>query len=131
MPRSSLLTVMCAGYFLVLLDVTVVNVALPAIGNALDAGPAGLLLAGGAIGDVHGHRRVILTGAGGVRPGLASGVNNTARQAGGAVGIAIFGAVAGRASNARTFLSGLHLSGVASALLFLVAALSTVLMCSN
>lgn len=65
------------------------------------------------------------------RPGFASGVNNTARQAGGAVGAAIFGAVAGSASNARTFLSGLHLSGMASALLFLVAGLSTVLMCSN
>jgi DHA2 family methylenomycin A resistance protein-like MFS transporter len=33
--------------------------------------------------------------AAGARPGLASGVDNTARQAGGAVGIAAFGAVAG------------------------------------
>ncbi len=70
-------------------------------------------------------------GSAGGRPGLASGVNNTARQAGGAVGIAIFGAVAGSASNARAFLSGMHLSGLASALLFLVAGLSTVLMRSN
>jgi DHA2 family methylenomycin A resistance protein-like MFS transporter len=70
-------------------------------------------------------------GSAGVRAGLASGVNNTARQAGGAVGIAIFGAVAGSASNARAFLSGMHATGLASALLFLVAGLSTVLMCSN
>jgi DHA2 family methylenomycin A resistance protein-like MFS transporter len=69
--------------------------------------------------------------AAGDRPGLASGVNNTARQAGGAVGIAAFGAVAGSASNARVFVSGLHLSGVVAAALFLVAGLSTVLMRSN
>ena len=76
MIRSPLLVVMCVGYFLVLLDVTVVNVALPAIGTALDTGPAGLqwvvdgyalalaglLLLGGTIGDVYGHKRVVLTG---------------------------------------------------------------------
>ncbi|MBB4908972.1 hypothetical protein [Actinophytocola algeriensis] len=70
MVRSPLLVVMCAGYFLVLLDVTVVNVALPDIGGALASGPAGLqwvvdgyaiaiaglLLVGGTVGDVHGHR---------------------------------------------------------------------------
>jgi DHA2 family methylenomycin A resistance protein-like MFS transporter len=70
-------------------------------------------------------------GAAGSRSGLASGVNNTARQAGGAVGIAAFGAVAGSASNARLFVSGLHLSGLVAAALFLVAGLSTVLMRSN
>jgi hypothetical protein len=32
-PRRALLVVMCAGYFLVLLDVTIVNVALPSIGS--------------------------------------------------------------------------------------------------
>src|SRR5262245_47334540 len=42
MIRSPLLVVMCVGYFLVLLDVTVVNVALPDIGGTLDPGPAGL-----------------------------------------------------------------------------------------
>jgi DHA2 family methylenomycin A resistance protein-like MFS transporter len=65
------------------------------------------------------------------RSGLASAVNNTARQAGGAVGIAAFGAVAGSASNARAFVSGIHLSGLVSVALFLVAALSTVFMRSN
>jgi DHA2 family methylenomycin A resistance protein-like MFS transporter len=67
---------LCAGYFLVLLDVTVVNVALPSIGAGLHAtGPglawvvdaysvplAALLLASGAIGDSLGHRRVVVAG---------------------------------------------------------------------
>ncbi|MFL6121508.1 MFS transporter [Actinophytocola sp.] len=84
MIRSPLLIVMCVGYFLVLLDVTVVNVALPAIGGTLDTGPAGLqwvvdgyalalaglLLVGGTVGDVYGHKQVVLTGL--VVFGLAS-----------------------------------------------------------
>ncbi|MQY30643.1 Multidrug resistance protein Stp [Nocardia sp. RB56] len=67
---------MCAGMFLVLLDVTIVNVALPGIAHGLHAGVAtlqwvvdgyvvaiaGLLLAGGTIGDRIGHRRVLVTG---------------------------------------------------------------------
>lgn len=67
---------MCAGMFLVQLDVTVVNVALPAIGADLHGGLAAqqwvvdgysvvlaaLLLTGGALGDVFGHRRVVLAG---------------------------------------------------------------------
>jgi DHA2 family methylenomycin A resistance protein-like MFS transporter len=70
------LLVMCVGYFLVLLDVTIVNVALPTIGRRLGAGVselqwvvdgyalalAGLMLTGGTIGDLHGHRRVVLSG---------------------------------------------------------------------
>ena len=71
-----LLVVMCAGYFLVLLDVTIVNVALPSIGSGLGADVsalqwvvggyaialASLMLAGGTIGDLHGHRRIVLAG---------------------------------------------------------------------
>jgi len=67
---------MCAGMFLVQLDVTVVNVALPAIGADLHGGLeaqqwvvdgyaivlAALLLIGGALGDVFGHRRIVLAG---------------------------------------------------------------------
>jgi MFS transporter, DHA2 family, methylenomycin A resistance protein len=67
---------MCAGYFLVLLDVTIVNVALPSIRTGLDAGVAGLqwvvdgyavalaalMLAAGTAGDIYGHRRVVLAG---------------------------------------------------------------------
>jgi MFS transporter, DHA2 family, methylenomycin A resistance protein len=74
--RSALLVTLCAGMFLVQLDVTVVNVALPAIGAGLGAGLAALqwvvdgysvvlaafLLTGGALGDVFGHRRVVLAG---------------------------------------------------------------------
>jgi DHA2 family methylenomycin A resistance protein-like MFS transporter len=74
--RNLLLPVLCVGYFLVLLDVTIVNVALPRIGHDLHTGVDGqqwvvdgyavvlaaLLLVGGTVGDVHGHRRVVLTG---------------------------------------------------------------------
>jgi DHA2 family methylenomycin A resistance protein-like MFS transporter len=74
--NMALTLALCAGYFLVLLDVTVVNVALPSIGAGLHAsGPglawvvdaysvplASLLLASGAIGDSLGHRRVVVTG---------------------------------------------------------------------
>lgn len=59
------------------------------------------------------------------RAGLASGVNNTARQAGGAIGIAAFGAVAGTATNSDRFVVGLHTTGVATAGLFLVASIAT------
>jgi MFS transporter, DHA2 family, methylenomycin A resistance protein len=82
--RNALTLALCGGYFLVLLDVTVVNVALPSIGTGLAATPAGLawivdaytvplaalLLASGAIGDRLGHRRVVLGGFVGF--GLAS-----------------------------------------------------------
>ena len=68
--------VMCAGLFLVQLDVTIVNVALPSIRADLRPSAAGLqwvvdgyalalaslMLAGGTIGDLHGHRRVVLSG---------------------------------------------------------------------
>ncbi|MGW4526321.1 MFS transporter [Amycolatopsis sp. NPDC004378] len=71
-----LLLTMCAGMFLVQLDVTVVNVALPAIGTDLGADLTALqwvvdgyavvlaafLLTGGALGDLLGHRRVVVTG---------------------------------------------------------------------
>lgn len=70
------LVVMCAGYFLVLLDVTIVNVALPSIGTGLHApvstlqwvvdayalALASLMLPSGTVGDRFGHRRVVLAG---------------------------------------------------------------------
>jgi DHA2 family methylenomycin A resistance protein-like MFS transporter len=70
------LVVMCVGYFLVLLDVTIVNVALPQIGAGLDASVSGLqwvvdgyaialaslMLGAGMVGDVRGHKRVVLWG---------------------------------------------------------------------
>src|SRR5579859_3239929 len=72
------LVVMCAGYFLVLLDVTIVNVALPRIGSGLHAGVsslqwvvdgyaialAAIMLAAGTLGDLHGHKRIVLAGLG-------------------------------------------------------------------
>lgn len=75
---GAVLAVMCAGMFLVQLDVTVVNVALPHIGAGLRTGLAGLqwvvdaytivlaafLMAGGAAADRFGHRGVVLTGLG-------------------------------------------------------------------
>jgi DHA2 family methylenomycin A resistance protein-like MFS transporter len=70
------LAAMCVGYFLVLLDVTIVNVALPHIRAGLDTSVAGLqwvvdgyaialastMLAAGTIGDIRGHRRIVLAG---------------------------------------------------------------------
>ena len=70
------LAVICVGYFLVILDVTVVNVALPSIGRQLHGGVsglqwvvdaytlsfAGLLLAGGALAQRAGGRRVFAAG---------------------------------------------------------------------
>ena len=58
------------------------------------------------------------------RAGLASGVNNTARQTGGAFGIAIFGAIAGSAANAGDFTSGMHVAGLLAAALFVLTALA-------
>jgi MFS transporter, DHA2 family, methylenomycin A resistance protein len=71
-----LLALLCVGIFLVQLDVTVVNVALPSIRTGLETNLtgqqwvvaaymitlAGLLLACGALGDRIGHRRVVLAG---------------------------------------------------------------------
>lgn len=90
--RRAALAVVCAGMFLVLLDVTIVNVTLPGIGRALGTGLAGmqgvvdgyavaiagLLLGGGALGDRLGHRRMlvaglVLFGAASLACGLASG----------------------------------------------------------
>lgn len=74
--RGLVLLVMCVGMFLVQLDVTVVNVALPAIGIELRADLPGLqwvvdayailltafLLAGGVAGDRYGHKQVVTAG---------------------------------------------------------------------
>jgi DHA2 family methylenomycin A resistance protein-like MFS transporter len=70
------LIAVCTGYFMVILDVTIVNVAAPAIGRDLSISLtdlqwivdgytiafAGLLLLGGALGDRLGHRRVFCLG---------------------------------------------------------------------
>src|SRR3954467_13017908 len=72
------LIVLSVAQFMVILDVTVVNVALPSIGRALDFNQAdlqwvvtayvlftgGLLLLGGRAADLLGRRRVLLAGLG-------------------------------------------------------------------
>jgi MFS transporter, DHA2 family, methylenomycin A resistance protein len=76
MLETMLLALLCVGIFLVQLDVTVVNVALPAIRTGLQTSAAGqqwvvsgymivlagLLLVCGALGDRIGHRRIVLAG---------------------------------------------------------------------
>lgn len=77
-PRRTLtLALLSLLQFLIAIDVTVVNVALPAIGARFDAGPAalswvvtgytlvggGLLLLGGRLTDLLGRRRMFLLGA--------------------------------------------------------------------
>lgn len=68
----------CLGYFLVVLDISVVNVALPSIADALDLGASGLqwvvnayavtfagfLLLGGRAADLFGRKRIYLGGLG-------------------------------------------------------------------
>ncbi|MFI7272397.1 MFS transporter [Streptomyces sp. NPDC049879] len=74
--RTAPLIALSLGYFLVMLDVTVVNVAVPDIRRSLAADAsalqwivdgystvfAGLLLLGGSLGDRLGHRKVFLAG---------------------------------------------------------------------
>ncbi|MGW2932286.1 MFS transporter [Streptomyces sp. NPDC001156] len=70
------LLAVCAGYFMVILDVTIINVAVPVVGRELSASLtgiqwitdgytmvfAGLLMTGGALGDRLGNRRVFCSG---------------------------------------------------------------------
>lgn len=79
-PRSAWtpLAILVVAQFMVVLDITIVNVALPSIGTALDFRPAdlqwvvtayvlcsgGLLLVGGRIADVAGRRATFLSGLG-------------------------------------------------------------------
>lgn len=74
--RRAVLALMCVGMFVVQLDVTVVNVALPSIGTDFGLATSALqwvvsgysvafaafLLVAGSAGDVYGHRRVLLVG---------------------------------------------------------------------
>ncbi|WP_432177141.1 MFS transporter [Streptomyces sp. Tue6028] len=70
------LLAVCAGYFMVILDVTIINVAVPVVGRELSASLtgiqwitdgytlvfAGFLMTGGALGDRLGNRRVFCAG---------------------------------------------------------------------
>lgn len=117
--RGGVLAVMCVGMFLVQLDVTVVNVALPDIRAGLGTGLAGqqwvvdayavvlasLLLVGGTVGDRYGHKRVVLTGMG------------------------LFGAASlacGVAPNVATLVAGRAVQGLGAALLLLPGTLAVI-----
>src|SRR5437879_8195667 len=72
------LMVLCLGSFMIVLDTTIVNVALPSIRadlgftetslawvvNAYMLFFGGFLLLGGRLGDLYGHRRLFLIGIG-------------------------------------------------------------------
>jgi EmrB/QacA subfamily drug resistance transporter len=72
----TVLALLVVAQFMVILDITIVNVALPSIGRALDVGAAdlpwvvttyvlcsgGLLLVGGRLADLVGRRRTFLAG---------------------------------------------------------------------
>ena len=74
--KTTILLICCMSLFIAGLDVTAVNVALPSIGDELDAGVSGLqwtvdaytvvlaslLMFSGSIGDRFGRRRVFITG---------------------------------------------------------------------
>ena len=70
------LAILCLGFFMILLDTTIVNIALPAITTSLSATLdqvlwivnaytltyAGLLITGGRIGDLYGPKRLFMIG---------------------------------------------------------------------
>ncbi len=104
------LTVLCLAQFMVILDITVVNVALPSIGTdlSLPAAPltwvvtaytlcfGGLLLLGGRLADAYGPRRSFL------------------------VGLAVFtlaSAASGLAQDGATLIAGRAVQGLGAALL--------------
>src|SRR5438876_10959591 len=74
--RWKSLAVVCAAFFMTILDVSIVNVALPSIGTSLRFSPAtlqwvitayaitygGFLLLAGRLADLYGRRRVFMIG---------------------------------------------------------------------
>jgi EmrB/QacA subfamily drug resistance transporter len=86
------LIVLCMGVLMIVLDTTIVNVALPSIKTDLKFGDTalawvvnaymltygGFLLLGGRLGDLYGHRRLFLIGIGGFTlASLACGLSTT------------------------------------------------------
>jgi DHA2 family methylenomycin A resistance protein-like MFS transporter len=59
------------------------------------------------------------------RSGLAAGVNNTARQAGGALGTVVYGAIAGDPADPGRFVAGMHTAGLVGAGVWLAALVVT------
>jgi sugar phosphate permease len=91
------------GFFMVTLDAVIVNVALPDMRRELAGGIRALLL------HAVPARQV----------GVASGVFNSSRQVGGALAIAVFGALL---ADRATFLHGLRVSLLIAAAIALAAA---------
>jgi MFS transporter, DHA2 family, methylenomycin A resistance protein len=99
--KAWVLTAVTLGQFLIQLDLTIVNVALPSIGRDLGTSVSGLqwvvdgynlavaslLLIGGRIGDRSGHKRVYLTGL--VIFALGSGLCAAAPGAGWLIGFRV------------------------------------------
>ncbi|MGN8244221.1 MFS transporter [Cellulomonas soli] len=113
-PRSTrrwwALTVLALAQFLVVLDASIVNIALPSLGSALGLGTAalswvitayvlpfgGLLLLGGRLADRYGHRRLFLAGT---------------------LGFVVASALAGLAVTGEMLLGARALQGASAALL--------------
>ncbi|MFI7502376.1 MFS transporter [Streptomyces sp. NPDC049687] len=106
-PSRTLLIGLSLGYFMVLLDMTIVSVALPAISSDLHVGLSGLqwvtngytitfaalLLTAGWLSDRYGGRRVFLWGLAAF--GVLSGVSAAATTLGALVGLRLALGVAG------------------------------------
>ncbi|KUN05456.1 MFS transporter [Streptomyces yokosukanensis] len=106
-PSATLLIGLSLGYFMVLLDTTIVSVALPAISGALHVGLSGLqwvtngytitfaalLLTAGWLSDRFGGRRIFLCGL--VAFGVLSGVSAAANSLGALVALRLALGVAG------------------------------------
>jgi DHA2 family methylenomycin A resistance protein-like MFS transporter len=114
---------MATGLLGVATGVALLTLAQPRSGY-LELLPA-LLLWGSGLGILTPAVVAAAIGAvGSQRAGLASAVNNTARQAGGAIGIAAFGALAGQPGTPR-FISGFHTAALIAAVLLVAAAAAT------
>ncbi|MEU7700112.1 MFS transporter, partial [Streptomyces sp. NPDC039028] len=86
-PRRGALALLAATQLLLIMDTAIVNVALPSVGDDLAAGSTGLswvanaylitfgglLLLGGRVADLLGHRRVFLGGLGLLAAASAAG----------------------------------------------------------
>jgi EmrB/QacA subfamily drug resistance transporter len=123
--KNSVLALMCGVVAMTVLDLSVVNVALPSIQAGLHARPAdlqwvvvvygvvvaGFLMLGGRAGDLAGHRRVLVTGIGVLAAAsLAGGLSGTlgvliAARAGQGLGAAL-AAPNALAIVTRTFAEG-------------------------
>jgi EmrB/QacA subfamily drug resistance transporter len=109
--RWAVLAVVCVSVFIVVLDGTIVNVALPSLAQELGATTrqlqwivdayllvfTGLLLAAGALGDRYGRKKVLLAGM---------------------VVFGITSAYAGSAGSAGELIAGRALMGIGAALIF-------------